>query len=99
MVCKAALSCGLIVIALTTSAHSEVTRFNVVERTSSALQSRIFGAAGQVERITANATIALDPANPHNAVIADLDLASRNPDGKVEATTDVVILRPAHPNG
>jgi hypothetical protein len=99
MVRHAALLSGLIVFALTTSAHAEVKRFNVLERTASALQGRSFGAASQVEKITASATIALDPANPRNAVITDLDRAPRNADGKVEATSDVIILRPAHPNG
>ena len=81
------------------TANAEVTRFKVLERTASALQGRGFGAAGQVEKISASATIALDPANPRNAVIADLDRAPRNADGKVEAISDVVILRPAYPNG
>lgn len=94
-----ALLSGLIALALTTTAHAEVTRFNVLDRTASALQGRSFGAAGQIEKIVASATIALDPANPRNAVIADLDRAPRNADGKVEATSDVIILRPAHPNG
>ncbi|SFP54689.1 hypothetical protein SAMN05216330_10890 [Bradyrhizobium sp. Ghvi] len=99
MVRHRALLSGLIVLALATSAKSEVTRFNVLERTTSALQGRSFGAAGQVEKIAASATIALDPANPRNAVIADLERAPRNAEGKVEATSDVIIVRPAHPNG
>jgi hypothetical protein len=94
-----ALLGGLIAVALAAPAKAEVTRFNVLERAASALQGRSFGAAGQVEKITASATIALDPANPRNAVIADLDRAPRNADGRVEATSDVLILRPAHPNG
>jgi Alpha/beta hydrolase domain len=32
-------------------------------------------------------------------VIVDLDRAPHNPNGKVVAQTDVIILRPAHPNG
>ncbi len=43
--------------------------------------------------------LALDPADPRNAVIADLSAAPRNAEGRVEAVTDVVILRPARPNG
>ncbi|MGV7212326.1 alpha/beta hydrolase domain-containing protein [Bradyrhizobium sp. UFLA05-112] len=99
MIRYAALLSGLIALACSTPASAEITRFNVLDRTTSALQGRSFGPAGQVERITASATIALDPANPRNAVITDLDRAPRNVDGKVEATSDVVILRPAHPNG
>jgi hypothetical protein len=54
-----------------------------------------FGPAGRYERIVAKATIALDPADARNAIIADLALAPRNAAGKVEAVADVVILRPA----
>ena len=63
MVCHPALLSVLIALALATPANAEVTRFKVLERTASALQGRGFGAAGQVEKITASATIALDPAN------------------------------------
>ncbi|WP_338664902.1 alpha/beta hydrolase domain-containing protein [Pararoseomonas sp. SCSIO 73927] len=87
----AALPCG--------TARAEVTRFELLSRESPALGGRSFGGRGQAEKITARATIALDPTDPRNAVIADLDRAPRNAEGRVEATTDVVILRPARPNG
>ncbi len=64
-----------------------------------ALQGRSFGERGQAEKITGRATIALDPTDPHNAIIADLALAPRNAEGRVEATADVVLLRPERPNG
>ncbi|MBC9206770.1 hypothetical protein IBL26_07970 [Roseomonas aerophila] len=81
-------------------ALAEVTRFEVLSREAAALGGRAFGArGGQAEKITARATIALDPADPRNAVIADLDRAPRNAEGRVEATTEVVILRPAQTNG
>ncbi|MBB5692426.1 alpha/beta hydrolase domain-containing protein [Muricoccus pecuniae] len=80
-------------------ARSEVTRFEVVSRDGAALGGRTFGGCGAAEKITARATIALDPADPRNAVIADIDRAPRNAGGRVEATTDVVILRPACPSG
>jgi hypothetical protein len=78
-------------------ARAEVTRFEIGARQPAALEGRSFGARGTAEKITARATIALDPADPANAVI--VDRAPRNAEGKVEATTDVVILRPQRPNG
>lgn len=90
---------GALAMLAASPAQSEVTRFEILHRENAALGGRSFGARGQAEKITARATIALDPANPRNAVIADLDRAPRNADGRVEATTEVVILRPAHPNG
>ncbi|MBI0539645.1 hypothetical protein D9599_29520 [Roseomonas sp. KE2513] len=80
-------------------ARAEVTRFEVLSRDTSALGGRGFGARGAAEKITARATVALDLTNSRNAVITDLDRAPRNAQGRVEAVTDVIILRPAKPNG
>ena len=88
----------LALMLLAVPAHAEVTRLDITAREAPALGGRTF-ATGQAEKITARATIALDPANPRNALIADLAGAPRNAQGRVEATTDVVILRPATPNG
>src|SRR5438876_12180292 len=76
--------------------QAEVIRFDITERVP-AFSGRSFGDVGPYERITARATIALDPADDRNAVITDLALAPRNSEGRVEAVTDVVILRPADP--
>ena len=76
--------------------QAEVIRFDISERVA-AFAGRSFGEVGPYERITAKAVIALDPADDRNAVITDLAQAPRNADGKVEATADVVILRPADP--
>lgn len=88
----------LLLLLLTGPARAEVTVFDILTRTPTAA-GRVFGAAGAYETITARATIALDPADPHNAPIVDLALAPRNAAGRVEAVTDVTILRPEHPNG
>jgi hypothetical protein len=87
--------------AFPTVLRAQLVKFDIVERVP-AFAGRSFGEVGLYERITARATIALDPADDRNAVIADLALAPRNADGRVEATADVVILRPAdltHGNG
>lgn len=84
--------------ALTPSALAEVVRFEVDGPPRSALEGRSFGDAGPYVEIRARATIALDPADPRNAVIADIDRAPRNAEGRIEATADVVILRPADPS-
>jgi hypothetical protein len=54
-----------------------------------------FGAAGPYIRIRGLARGEIDPAAAHNAVIADLDKAERNPRGMIEYETDLFILRPA----
>lgn len=78
------------------TAHAEVIRFEVLQ-SAPAFEKRSFGSVGPYVRVTARATIAVDPTDPRNAVIADIDKAPRNAQGKVEATADVVLLRPADP--
>jgi hypothetical protein len=82
-------------LALASPAAAEVVRFELTGPPRPALEGQSFGAVGPYVEIRARATIALDPADPRNAVIADLDRAPRNAQGRVEATADVVIFRPA----
>jgi alpha/beta hydrolase family protein len=77
-------------------ANAEVIRFEVLH-SDPAFEGRSFGSVGPYVKITARATIAVDPGDPRNAVIADIDKAPRNEGGRVEATADVVLLRPADP--
>ena len=77
-------------------AHAEVIRFEVLQ-SGPAFEGRSFGSVGPYVKITARATIAVDPADPRNAIIADIDKAPRDDKGLVEATADVVLLRPADP--
>jgi hypothetical protein len=51
------------------------------------------------EHVVAVATVALDPADPANAAIVDLDRARRDPDGLVRFETDAVLLRAPGPGG
>lgn len=46
------------------------------------------------EKITGRVYFAVDPRNPHNAVIVDLDKAPRNAAGEVEFSADLFIVRP-----
>src|ERR1700674_5057837 len=73
---------------------AKVVKFEIVRVESPAFEGRSFGTVGTYDRIVAHATIAVSPDDPHDAVIVDLDRASRNPQGLVEAVTDVEILRP-----
>ena len=78
-------------------ANAQVARFELTGPPQSVGEGREFGAAGRYERISGRATVSVDPADPRNAVIADLALAPRNAEGRVEAVADVTILRPADP--
>jgi hypothetical protein len=54
-----------------------------------------FGTSGAYQRLDGTIRFAIDPDNPKNEVIADLDLAPRNADGLVEMSADLSILAPA----
>ena len=56
-----------------------------------------FGDAGSYERVTGTARGELDPADPRNKGIVNLDRAPRNAAGKVEYEIDVDLLRPVDP--
>jgi hypothetical protein len=49
---------------------------------------------GDYEKLAGHVELELDPAHPANAGIVDLARAPRNARGRVEATADVVVLRP-----
>ncbi|SHK26489.1 hypothetical protein SAMN05444159_2857 [Bradyrhizobium lablabi] len=78
------------------SGQAEVIRFEVLQ-SGPAFEGRSFGSVGPYVKITGRATIAVDPTDPRNAIIADIDKAPRDEKGLVEATADVVLLRPADP--
>jgi hypothetical protein len=80
----------------TFTAHAEVIRFEVLQ-SGPAFEGRSFGNVGAYVKITARATLAVDPTDSKNAIIADIDKAPRDDKGRVEATADVVLLRPADP--
>jgi hypothetical protein len=53
-----------------------------------------FGAVGAYERLVGRVFFVVDPANPHNKQIVDLDKAERNDEGQVEFYADLYILKP-----
>jgi Alpha/beta hydrolase domain len=75
----------LLSLLLATSALARVERVEVVSRGDY---------PHGYERIKGRVYYAVDPANAHNAAIADLDKAPRNARGEVEFSGDVDIVRP-----
>ena len=69
-----------------TTAGAEVTRFDVTSR------APVPGYA--YERVAGRITFSVDPRDPRNAVIVDLDKAPRTTGGRVEFSADVVLLMP-----
>ncbi|MFQ5962362.1 MAG: alpha/beta hydrolase domain-containing protein, partial [Candidatus Methylomirabilales bacterium] len=69
----------------------------VIDKREDVLNGRSFGTAGPYKKMTGKIYFALDPRNPKNVRIADLDKAPRNADGFVEAWANFVVLRPKNP--
>ncbi|MFC7691761.1 alpha/beta hydrolase domain-containing protein [Paeniroseomonas aquatica] len=93
------LTAGLLAagVAMAAPAPAEVIRFVPEGAATPAFGGEAFGAAGGYVRIAGKATLSVDPDDPRNRLIADLELAPRTASGRVEAVAEVVILRPADP--
>ncbi|MGH9742817.1 MAG: hypothetical protein ACRD51_10745 [Candidatus Acidiferrum sp.] len=74
-------------------AQARVTRVEIVSR-SVIQDGHAFGLAGPYEKIVGRVYFAVDPANPHNRQIVDLDKAPRNSHGEVEFSADLYLLKP-----
>ena len=74
-----------------------VTRVEISSR-QDVLGGKSFGTIGAYEKLTGKVYFAVDPNNPHNKIIADIDKAPRNSQGKVEFSADLFILRPKDPS-
>src|SRR5262249_2132901 len=68
-----------------------------IQRREDVLGGKSFGDAGPYEKIVGRVHFAVDPDNPHNTIIADLDKAPRNAQGKVEFSSDLYIIKPKDP--
>jgi hypothetical protein len=66
----------------------------VVESRADVLGGRAFGAVGPYEKLTGTIVFSFDVASAANRRIVDLDRAPRNADGRVEAQSNFVVLRP-----
>jgi hypothetical protein len=77
--------------------QARVTRFVVTQRRTFA-DGKAYGNAGPYERLDGTAYFEVDPKDPLNAVIANLDKAPRNVRGMVEFSSPFIILKPLDMN-
>jgi hypothetical protein len=89
---------GAITIALTLLlsawAEARITRIEVTSVESPTFGGTAFGSVGPYEKLRGKMYGEVDPANPVNAVIFNLDKAPRNARGMVEYATNFLILKP-----
>jgi Alpha/beta hydrolase domain len=74
-------------------ADARITRIEIT-KSEPAFGGQSFGAAGAYEHLTGRVTGELDPADPANSGIQDVNLAPRNERGMVEYVTNIELLKP-----
>ena len=86
--------CLALTVGWTPSAEADITRIVITRVESPTFEGVSFGQVGPYEKLRLRAFGEVDPADPRNHVIADIDLAPRNTRGMVEYDMDVMILKP-----
>ncbi|HYZ61416.1 MAG TPA: alpha/beta hydrolase domain-containing protein [Acetobacteraceae bacterium] len=81
-------------VGLAPPAQSRITRIEVTAVQSPTFDGVSFGATGPYEKLAGRVYGEVDPADPLNAVITDINLAPRNARGMVEYSGPILILRP-----
>ena len=89
---------GLVVLAFATTlvpslCEARVVRF-VVEQKHPFAEGTLFGSAGAYERLDGTAFLEVDPKDPLNAIIVNLEKAPKNARGMVEFSAPFSILKP-----
>src|SRR5262245_41319033 len=79
----------VVVAASAAPARADVTRVEIT--------TRVDIAGSSYEKLAGTVYFAVDPKNPHNAIVVDLDKAPRNAAGLVEFSSDFYVLRPKDP--
>lgn len=88
---------GTALITAPVSAQAKITRIDITSRDTT-FEGRTFGAVGAYEKLRGKAYGEVDPSDPKNALIVDLQLAPRNARGMVEYAMDIYILKPLDMN-
>src|SRR5262245_15174920 len=75
-------------------ADARVTKIQITEKQSPTFGGYAFKDVGPYEKIVGKAYGELDPKDPKNAIIVDIQLAPKNAKGMVEYAFDFYILKP-----
>ncbi len=76
------------------SVQAHIVRIEITSVESPTFEGQRFGAVGPYEKLRGVAYGEVDPTDPRNAVITDIEFAPRNANGMVEYSIDVYILKP-----
>src|ERR1017187_10039601 len=96
MINRTAFAAAVLSYALLSCAalDARVTRLVIEQRESPAYKGQSFGKGGQYETLGGLFYGELDPKDPHNAIITDIQLAPRNALGMVEYSATFAISKP-----
>ena len=75
------------------TARANVARIEVASR-ADVLNGKAWGNVGPYERMIGKVYFTVDPKNPHNKIIPNIDKAPHNAQGLVEYSTDIYIIAP-----
>src|SRR5215470_9359274 len=92
VVCCLSLTGGVLFNA--PAAQARVTQVVISRTETPTFGGKSFGAVGPYERISGQIIGEVDPTDPLNAIIVDIGLAPKNPNGTVTYSADFQILRP-----
>lgn len=87
-------SLAVLALLLVRPIEGRVSRITVDGSESPAFQDQSFGAIGQYVKLSGRAFGELDPENPLNSIITDIELAPRNAAGMVEYTATFTLVIP-----
>lgn len=90
----AGVSLAVLSAAAIAPAEAKIVRLEITKVEKPTFEGTSFGTVGQYEKIVGRAYGEVDPKDPRNAVIVDLDKAPKNARGMVEYDTDFYILKP-----
>jgi hypothetical protein len=82
------------VLALLPPAEARITQVQITTRETPTFGGYAWPGVGQYEKLVGRAFGEVDPADPKNAIIVDIELAPRNARGNVEYSFDFYILKP-----
>lgn len=90
---------GALVVALCLAgvAHARITKIEIESSLDPDTTLAATGPAGAIKRISGRAYGELDPANPLNAIIQDIQLAPKNAKGRVEYIATFQLVMPSDP--
>jgi hypothetical protein len=94
LICRAGLTALMVSGSLAAPAEAEIVRFVVTSVERPTFEGTSFGAVGQYEKLRGRAFGEVDPNDPRNAIITDIEFAPKNARGMVEYSMDVLILKP-----